>query len=89
MRGTANKTSMTYKREIAAVLNQDNLHTTATAGIPGVFSGGEDIPYEFADLAGVTASPLTAWTVGQYVELGDGSRAYWDSAAWAVGEAPA
>lgn len=38
---------------------------------------------------GVTPSPATAWTVGQYVVLGDDSHAYWDGTDWLAGEAPA
>lgn len=34
------------------------------------------------------ANPLTAWSTGSYVELEDGSHAYWTSTAWAAGEAP-
>jgi hypothetical protein len=36
---------------------------------------------------GVTASPASAWTTGQSVNLGTGS-AHWDAAAWAAGVAP-
>lgn len=38
---------------------------------------------------GVDPSPATAWTVGQYIVLGDESHAYWDGDSWMVGEAPA
>lgn len=62
--------------------------TGATAGIPGAFTpGGATTPANLAALAGVTASPATAWTTGQYVALGDASHAYWDGDSWNVGEA--
>lgn len=61
----------------------------ATAGIPGSFDDGGVRPYDLAALrlAAVTASPATAWTSGQYVILGDGSRAHWDSNSWEAGAA--
>lgn len=63
--------------------------TGATAGTPGAFTpAGSYTPYAFADLTGVTASPGTAWTTGQRVVLGNGSNAYWNGTAWAVGTAP-
>jgi len=63
--------------------------TGATAGTPGIFTPpGADVPYSLEDLAGVTADPATAWTAGQYVELEDGSTAYWDGDSWAAGIAP-
>lgn len=62
--------------------------TGATAGIPGTYSPlGAAAPANIAGLATVTASPLTAWTTGQHVVLGDASKAYWDGASWEVGEA--
>lgn len=60
----------------------------ATAGSPGTFTPpGSQRPTDFAELVSdaVVASPLTAWTVGQYVVLGDGSFAHWTGTAWAVG----
>ncbi len=64
--------------------------TGATAGIPATLTPANS--YAPADLVdagtGFVASPLTAWTTGQYVLLGDGSHAYWDATAWVVGEAP-
>ena len=64
--------------------------TGATAGTPGAFTpAGATVPANLAALqaAGVTASPGTAWTTGQSVNLGTGS-AHWDAAAWAAGVAP-
>jgi len=64
--------------------------TGASTGAPGSFTPSTyDKPANLAAMnAGVTASPTTAWTGGQYVVLGNGSNAYWDGAAWKVGKAP-
>lgn len=62
--------------------------TGATAGIPGTYTpAGCDSPDKLAELTGVTASPATAWTTGQYVLLGDGSKAHWSGTAWVTGVA--
>ena len=64
--------------------------TGATAGTPGSFTpAGATVPANLAALqaGSVTASPATAWTTGQSVNLGTGS-AHWDAAAWAAGVAP-
>jgi hypothetical protein len=65
--------------------------TGATAGTPGTFTpAGSDGPDSLAALraSGVTASPATAWTTGQYIVLDDGTHAYWDGDSWEAGEAP-
>lgn len=70
--------------------------TTATAGIPGAFTAGKIAPASVADLiAGtpvdVVSSPLTLWTVGQYVQTltaGAPGRAHWDGDEWVAGAAP-
>lgn len=59
--------------------------TGATAGSPGSWTPVDSYaPANLANLrtSGVTASPTTAWTSGQYVVLGDGSHAYWDGDSW-------
>lgn len=62
--------------------------TGATAGTPGTFSpAGAFRPETVDDLAGVTATPLTAWTTGQGVLLQNGTFAYWDGAGWLPGKA--
>lgn len=63
--------------------------TGATAGTPGAFlPTGVVAPADLATLQGLGAlGQTTAWTTGQYVVLGDASHAYWDGAAWAVGQA--
>lgn len=68
--------------------------TGATAGVPGTWTpAGSTPPATVADLiAGVPnaviASPLLAWTTGQYVATGDAAQAHWDNAAWVAGAAP-
>jgi hypothetical protein len=62
--------------------------TGATAGTPGTFTpAGATAPADLAALAGVVATPATAWTTGQSVILGDTSAAHWTGAAWAAGVA--
>jgi hypothetical protein len=62
--------------------------TGATAGTPGGFTpAGATTPANLAALSGVTASPTTAWTTGQYVALGDASHAHWSGTAWVTGPA--
>jgi hypothetical protein len=62
--------------------------TGATAGTPGSWTpAGAAPPADFAALGAITATPLTAWTTGQHVVLGDASNAFWDGAAWAAGQA--
>jgi hypothetical protein len=65
--------------------------TGATAGTPGAFTpAGATVPADLAALQGaspaVVASPATAWSTGQSVNLGTGS-AHWDGAAYATGPA--
>lgn len=66
--------------------------TGATAGIPATITPADSYPPEtFAILTStqpLTATPATAWTTGQYVLLGDGSKAYWNATAWVAGTAP-
>ena len=63
--------------------------TGATAGSPGTWTPTDSVPpADFASITGITASPATAWTTGQYVILEDDSHAYWDGSDWQVGEAP-
>lgn len=62
--------------------------TGATAGTPGQFTPvGAVPPFNLAAMSSITASPATAWTTGQYVELGDSSDAHWSGTAWVVGVA--
>jgi hypothetical protein len=67
------------------------LATGASAGSPGTLTPANSYaPDTFEDLETdpLTASPSTAWGTGQYIVLGDGSKAYWDGTAWEEGEAP-
>ena len=58
--------------------------TAATAGIPGSFDN--DVPASLVALKKLGAlGNTTAWTTGQYVALGDASKAYWSGAAWVKG----
>ena len=65
---------------------------------PGPVTGAKDdgtftpaaspIPFNLAALAGVTATPATAWATGKKVVLGNGSSASWNGTAWVAGAAP-
>ncbi|QYW07863.1 major tail protein [Streptomyces phage RedBear] len=69
-------------------LGGDIVATGAVAGDPGYFTpSGATAPANLAALAGVVASPNTAWTTGQNVVLGDASSAYWDGDSWNAGDA--
>jgi hypothetical protein len=67
-----------------------------TAGSPGSFGGpGTSAPTTPANLAALKAdaeigtvgyAPHAAWTAGQYVVLGDGSRAYWNGSDWVAAD---
>lgn len=65
--------------------------TGATAGTPGTFTpAGSTAPANAsgATSAGLTASPTTAWTTGQYVQgstAGVGGEMHWTGTAWAAG----
>lgn len=62
--------------------------TGATAGTPGTFTpAGAAPPANLAAMTGLTASPATAWTTGQYVVLADASWAHWSATAWVAGKA--
>ena len=61
--------------------------TQATAGIPGTWNGTRPADLAALQASAITASPSTDWTTGQFVYLGDGSRATWDGAAWVAGVA--
>jgi len=62
--------------------------TSAVAGDPGHYlPSGAANPANLAGLSSVTASPTTAWTAGQFVNVGDGTKAHYTGSAWAAGEA--
>jgi hypothetical protein len=64
--------------------------TGATAGIPATLTPTNSYaPLNLADFTAhpVTATPSSAWTTGQYIQLRDGSKAHWTGSAWAAGAA--
>lgn len=61
--------------------------TGATAGIPGVFTPADSNRPD-TSMVGIIASPLTAWTTGQYVLTEDGNPWHWDGDSWEAGVAP-
>lgn len=67
--------------------------TGATAGIPGAWTpAGSQGPADVATLqsSGITASPNTAWTTGQFVQtktVGAPGQGHWDGSAWVAGAA--
>jgi hypothetical protein len=66
--------------------------TGATAGIPGSFTpAGCTVPANLAGMTGITATPGTAWTTGQYVQTaltGAPGRVTWSGTGWVGGVAP-
>jgi hypothetical protein len=65
---------------------------TATGAGPGTGNGtytpaGATPPANLAALGTVVANPATAWSVGQFIVLADGSKAHWTGTAWAAGPA--
>jgi hypothetical protein len=68
----------------------------ATAGTPGTWTPVGSTPPSnaaAANAAGITASPATTWTTGQYVQgstSGSTGEMYWDNTAtdWVAGRAP-
>lgn len=57
--------------------------TGATAGTPGTFTpAGSEAPTNLAGMTGVTASPATNWTAGQYIATGEGSKVRWNGTTW-------
>lgn len=66
--------------------------TTATAGIPGHFDGVRPETLVELKASAITGSGgVTPWTTGQYVILGDGSKAHWAGSGatpkWVAGPA--
>jgi hypothetical protein len=58
--------------------------TGATAGTPGTYTPTNSYAPQHLPITGLTASPATAWTTGQYIVLGDGSHAKWSGTTWIV-----
>jgi hypothetical protein len=60
--------------------------TSAVAGTPGSYLPANSYgPKNLAAATGLTASPTSNWTVGQYVVLRDGSFMNWNGTAWVAG----
>ena len=63
--------------------------TGATAGTPGTWTPDPSTPpANAAGADGVTASPATDWTIGQYVQgstAGVGGEMNWNGTAWVAG----
>lgn len=66
--------------------------TGATAGAPGVWTPpGSTPPASVSGAGGVTASPDTPWTTGQYMQgalPGAPGQMTWSGSAWVGGKAP-
>ena len=63
--------------------------TSALEGMPGYYlPSGATVPANVAALAGLTASPVTAWTTGNYVITADLVAAHYDGTGWVAGKAP-
>lgn len=66
--------------------------TGATAGTPGTWTpAGSTPPANVSSMSGITASPTTAWTTGQYVQTGTAGipgQTHWSGTAWVAGTAP-
>jgi hypothetical protein len=61
--------------------------TGATAGAPGFFTpSGAQTPANLAALSGLTASPATNWTTGQYVITADLLANNWNGTTWVAGK---
>lgn len=75
---------------LAWVAGNSALATGATAGTPGSWTGGAEVPVNLAGTiaAGITANPNTAWTTGQRVVTRDASLIHWNGTAWTAGQAP-
>jgi hypothetical protein len=65
--------------------------TAIIAGDPATFvPANATRPADLADITALGAlGQATAWTSGEYVQLRDGSQAYWDGTDWVAGAAPA
>lgn len=62
--------------------------TGATAGTPGTYTPANSYgPANIAaaPTAGITASPATNWTSGQYVVMRDGNPMNWNGTSWVAG----
>jgi len=62
--------------------------TGAIAGTPGTFTPeGSTPPFDLAAMAPIVASPIAAWTTGQFVMMGNNNSCHWNGTNWAGGGA--
>jgi len=65
--------------------------TGATAGTPGMWTpAGADPPTDPSNMAGITATPTSAWATGEYVQTataGGAGQVHWDGTGWVAGQA--
>lgn len=75
---------------LAWIAGNSALATGATAGTPGSWTGGTEIPVNLAGTiaAAITPNPGTAWTTGQRVVTRDSSLISWNGTNWVAGQAP-
>jgi hypothetical protein len=75
---------------LAWIAGNSALATGATAGTPGSWTGGAEVPVNLAGTiaAAITPNPGTAWTTGQRVVTRDASLISWNGTAWVAGAAP-
>lgn len=75
---------------LAWIAGNSALATGATAGTPGSWTGGTEVPVNLAGTiaANITANPATAWTTGQRVVTRDNTQIHWNGTTWVTGQAP-
>lgn len=66
----------------------DSKATNGNTGAPGTWlPNGSAAPYSVEDAQGITATPNTPWTTGQYNLLADGTtHVHWAGSAWLAGD---
>jgi hypothetical protein len=87
--GTASEVDIDWNMTAPPTRNVGSVAATgATAGAPGFYTPpGAVTPANLAALTGVTASPVAAWAVGQFVLTADLLGAHWSGSAWVAGKA--
>jgi hypothetical protein len=87
--GASSEVAIDWNMTTAPNVDQTGVTATgATQGAPGFFTpSGAATPANLAALTGITASPATAWTTGNYVITADLLANHWTGTAWAAGKA--
>jgi hypothetical protein len=87
--GTASQIQIDWNLTAAPSVDHGAVAATgATSGAPGFYTPtGAAVPANLAALTGLTATPNTAWTTGQYVITADLLAAHWSGSAWVTGKA--